>query len=276
MSGDRGKDDKGPQKAYENERFLKSSKARSLRILAEYQEPLARFERYEVEDTIVFFGSARLRSREEAESEVMAAKGQGAAAEKAAAQQLENSKYYEATRDLAFRMTEWSKSLGDGGRRFVVCSGGGPGIMEAANRGASEAKGLNVGLNITLPFEQIDNPYITRELNFQFHYFFMRKFWFIYLAKALVVMPGGFGTLDELFETLTLVQTGKIKKPMPVVLFGKEYWSSVINFEALVEHGTIDAKDLELFFFTESVDEAFDFLTEQLSGQALQEPGIKL
>ena len=173
-------------------------------------------------------------------------------------------------------MTEWSKRLGDSGRRFVVCSGGGPGIMEAANRGASEAKGLNVGLNITLPFEQIDNPYITRELNFQFHYFFMRKFWFVYLAKALVIMPGGFGTLDELFETLTLRQTGKIKKPMPVVLFGKAYWNSVINFDALVEHGTIDAKDLELFFSTDSVDEAFNYLTEQLSGEALREPGITL
>ena len=276
MSGDRGRDDEGPEKAYENERFLKSSKARSIRILAEYQEPLTRFERYEVEDTIVFFGSARLRSREDAESEVLAAKGQGEAAEKAAARMLENSRYYEATRELAFKMTEWSKSLGDGGRRFVVCSGGGPGIMEAANRGASEARGINVGLNITLPFEQIDNPYITRELNFQFHYFFMRKFWFIYLAKALVIMPGGFGTLDELFETLTLRQTGKIKKPMPIVLFGKDYWNSVINFDALVEHGTIDARDLELFFFTDSIDDAFAYLSEQLSGQALAEPGIKL
>lgn len=275
MSGDR--DDRPKlRKAYEDERFLKSAAARPLRILAEYQEPWSRFQHYEVEDTIVFFGSARMASREEAEAEVAAAKGQGAAAEAKAARRLENAQYYEATRELAYRLTEWSKNLDNHGRRFVVCSGGGPGIMEAANRGASEAKGLNVGLNITLPFEQVDNPFITRELNFQFHYFFMRKFWFIYLAKALVIMPGGFGTLDELFETLTLRQTGKIKKAMPIVLFGQSYWSQVLNFDALVAHGTIDAADLELFFPTDSVDEAFDFLTEQLTAYALDQPGLQL
>ncbi len=186
------------------------------------------------------------------------------------------SRYYEDARELAKRLTGWSKALEGTDRRFVVCTGGGPGIMEAANRGASEAKGLNVGLNISLPFEQIDNPYISRELNFEFHYFFMRKYWFTYLAKAVVVMPGGFGTLDELFELLTLVQTGKIRKRMPIVLFGSHYWSEVINVEALERYGTISAADLELFFRTDSVDEAVDYVTEQLASYALDKPGATL
>jgi len=189
---------------------------------------------------------------------------------------LEMSKYYEATRELARRLTLWSKELEGGERRFVVCSGGGPGIMEAANRGASEAKGENIGLNISLPFEQNDNPYITRRLSFEFHYFFMRKFWFTYLAKAMVVMPGGFGTLDELFETLTLVQTGRVKKKMAIVLFGQDYWSKVLNLEALVEFGTISPTDLDLFILTDSVDEAFEYVTRELEHYALDQPGPHL
>ena len=173
-------------------------------------------------------------------------------------------------------LTEWSKSLGEGGRRFVVCSGGGPGIMEAANRGASEAKGLNIGLNISLPIEESHNPHITRELQLDFHYFFMRKFWFAYLAKAIVVMPGGFGTLDELFEILTLVQTRRIRKHMPIVLFGTDYWGKVIDFETLARYGTINEEDIDLCFRTDSVDEAFDYLTEQLGTYALDEPGATL
>ena len=267
---------RGPMKPYENPRFMNSPGARSLRILSEYVEPQSRFQRFEVEDTIVFFGSARLVSTTEAEAEVAAAKGKGEKLEAVAAKKLNNAKYYEATRDLAFRLTEWSKGLGGDHKRFVVCSGGGPGIMEAANRGASEARGMNIGLNISLPFEQIDNPYITRELNFEFHYFFMRKFWFVYLAKALIIMPGGFGTLDELFEVLTLQQTGKIRKPMPIVLFGADYWSKVINFDALVEFGTISPEDLDLFLLTDSVEEAFDYLTEELMKHALQQPGAHL
>jgi len=186
------------------------------------------------------------------------------------------SEYYEATRELAKRLTIWSKGLGEGERRFVVCSGGGPGIMEAANRGASEAKGINVGLNISLPFEQSENPHISRELTFEFHYFFMRKFWFAYLAKAVVVMPGGFGTLDELFELLTLIQTRKIRKHLPVVLFGSRYWAEVVNMNALEKYGTIDPADLELFFRTDSVDEAFDYLTEQLKVYGMGTPGPTL
>ena len=264
-----------PQKAYRDLDFLESAPARSLRILSEYVEPDARFKHYKIDDTIIFFGSARILPREEAERRLEEARSKGDDLT-VAQRNLDMSRYYEDTRELARRLTEWSKSLQQDDRRFVVCSGGGPGIMEAANRGASEAKGLNIGLNISLPMEQIDNPYISRELNFEFHYFFMRKFWFAYLAKAVVVMPGGFGTLDEFFELLTLVQTGKIRKHMPVVLFGSKYWSEVINLEALERYGTINAEDLELFFRTDSVDEAFDFIPDQLTSYALDIPGPRL
>ena len=264
-----------PGKAYGNDTFLTSNDARILRIMAEYMEPELRFKANQIEDTIVFFGSARILSRQEAEAEAAAAGGE--AEKRAAEQRLALSDYYEATRDLAHRLTEWSKGLGSGAKRFVVCSGGGPGIMEAANRGASEAKGINVGLNISLPFEQIENTHITRELLFEFHYFFMRKFWFAYLAKAVVVMPGGFGTLDELFELLTLVQTGKIRKRMPIVLFGKDYWSDVIDFAALERFGSIGPGDVDLMFRTDSVSDAFDHITGQLiEGHALEEPGPRL
>jgi hypothetical protein len=262
-------------RAYEDQDFLHSPDARALRILSEYMEPNGRFKHYRIEDTIIFFGSARILSREAAEKALATAKesrGDVAAAEV----QLDLSQYYEATRELARRLTEWSKGLEDNDRRFVVCSGGGPGIMEAANRGASEARGINVGLNISLPFEQAENPHISRELVFEFHYFFMRKFWFAYLAKAAVVMPGGFGTLDELFEILTLIQTGKIRKHMPIVLFGSKYWADVINLEALEKYGTIDAADLNLFYRTDSVDEAFDYVTEQLKTYSMASPGARL
>jgi uncharacterized protein (TIGR00730 family) len=182
---------------------------------------------------------------------------------------LKMSRYYEDTRELAARLTNWSKSLEGTDRRFVVCSGGGPGIMEAANRGASEAKGENIGLNISLPFEQVDNPYITRRLAFEFHYFFMRKYWFSYLAKAMVVMPGGFGTFDEFMEVVTLVQTLKIKKRMPIVLFGMDYWNEVIRFEPMVKYGTISPEDLNLFYRTDSVDDAFSFLVKELETHVL-------
>ena len=263
------------ERAYRDELFLRTPEARPLRILAEYLEPLRRFNRYRVEDTIVFFGSARIMSRERTEAALEAATlaGEDLAPFQA---RLELSRYYETTRELARRLTEWSKGLGEGERRFVVCSGGGPGIMEAANRGASEARGLNIGLNIALPFEQEENPYITRELLFNFHYFFMRKFWFAYLAKAMVIMPGGFGTFDELFEILTLIQTRKIRKRLPIVLFGKAFWSEVVNFEALVRHGTISPEDLNLFFLTDSVDEAFQHITQQLTTYALHDPGPSL
>ncbi|MBI4193448.1 MAG: TIGR00730 family Rossman fold protein [Betaproteobacteria bacterium] len=263
------------EKAYLKESFLKSSDARPLRILAEYLEPRKRFDHYRIDDTIVFMGSARVLSREQAEAAVRAA-GLGEGDPERARRQLAMSRYYEDARELARRFTEWSKQLTDEERRFVVCTGGGPGIMEAANRGASEAKGLNVGLTISIPVAEFDNRYVTRELSFHFHYFFMRKFWFAYLAKALFVFPGGFGTLDELFEILTLRQTGKMRKPLIVVLFGSEYWDEVLNLEALVRHDTINREDLELFRRTDSVDEAFEIVTRHLTEHAMTERGAFL
>ena len=249
-----------PIKAYRNRTFLDSKEARGIRILAEYLEPKSRLEHYRIDDTIVFMGSARAKPREQA---------QGAA-------EVALSAYYEASRELAFRLTQWSKELDPKERRFVVCTGGGPGIMEAANRGAAEARGMNVGLRISIPIEEGDNPYVTRELAFRFHYFFMRKFWFAYLAKAVIVFPGGFGTFDELFELLTLVQTRKMNKPMPIVLFGTAYWREVVDFDALVRHGTIDARDVDLVYRTDSVDAAYDWVIRQLAEHALGQPGPML
>ncbi|MCC7484698.1 MAG: LOG family protein [Burkholderiales bacterium] len=262
-------------KAYLRESFLTSAGARPLRILAEYLEPRSRFDQYRIEDTIVFMGSARVVSREAAESEVRAAGSEPARLERAR-ERLAMSRYYEDARELAHRLTDWSKGLKDDSRRFVVCTGGGPGIMEAANRGASEARGLSVGLTISIPVEEFDNRYVTRELSFHFHYFFMRKFWFAYLAKALLVFPGGFGTLDEMFEILTLRQTRKMRKHLAIVLFGADYWNEVIDFDALVRHGTINREDLGLFHRTDSVDEAFGIVTRHLVEHAMTEPGAML
>lgn len=262
-------------KAYQNTGFLNSRNARELRILAEYLEPKSRFDRHRVDDTIVFMGSARLKSQEDAEEmlrQAQAGNGDLARAQTA----LRMSAYYESARKLAFRLTQWSKALDREECRFVVCTGGGPGIMEAANRGAAEAKGVNVGLTISLPNEEFSNPYITRELAFHFHYFFMRKFWFTYLAKAVIVFPGGFGTLDELFELLTLVQTQKMRKPMPIILFGTEYWREIVDLDAMVKHGTIDARDIELMYRTDSVDEAYNWIVQQLAEKALGQPGAIL
>jgi uncharacterized protein (TIGR00730 family) len=259
-------------KAYEDTRFLRSRGARALRILAEYLEPLHRFQRHDVQDTIVFMGSARLCSQEAARAALAEAERAGEGIE-TAQMALSLSTYYEAARELAQRLTAWSKKLGQEQQRFVVCTGGGPGIMEAANRGASEANGLNVGLTISIPDEEFDNPYVTRELHFYFHYFFMRKFWFVYLAKAVVLFPGGYGTLDEMFEILTLVQTRKTRKQMPIVLFGTEYWDEVIKFDALVKYGTISAADLDIFHRTDSVDDAYAIITKGLTENALATPG---
>ena len=261
-----------PLKAYLNHAFIKSRDARPLRILAEYLEPEQRFEEHDIRDTIVFFGSARIPSRETALAALETAKAAGGDLE-AAELQLGMSRYYEDTRELARRLTKWSKALEGEESRFIVCSGGGPGIMEAANRGASEAAGINAGLNISLPLEQADNPYITRELNFEFHYFFMRKFWFVYLAKAIIIFPGGFGTMDEFFEVMTLMQTEKLTKPIPIVLYGKDFWDQVLDLAAMLKYGTIGPEDLKLFFQTDTVDEAFDFITKELLEKSLGTPG---
>jgi uncharacterized protein (TIGR00730 family) len=259
-----------PVQAYLNTNFIEGREGRPLRILSEYLEPDARFEAQNVEDTIIFFGSARTLPKDVAEQKLIDTKKNNGDL-KRAEMDLHMSRYYEDARELGRRLTLWSKSLEGTKKRFVICTGGGPGIMEAGNRGASEAKGLNMGLNITLPFEQHQNPYITRQLSFEFRYFFMRKFWFMYLAKAMVAFPGGFGTIDELFEALTLIQTEKVHKKLPIVLYGKEFWNDVMNLDALVKYGTISPEDLDLFHFTDSVDEAYDYLTSFLEEHALKE-----
>jgi uncharacterized protein (TIGR00730 family) len=269
---EKNNNNKWPTKAYKNTQFLNSPFAREIRIISEYIEPETRFDELQVRDTVVFFGSARTKSREDAKKNLENAQLNGNDLN-IAERDLQMSRYYEDARKLAFRLTEWSKGLEGSDSRFIVCSGGGPGIMEAANRGASEADGINIGLNISLPFEQFDNPFITRELNFEFHYFFMRKFWFLYLAKAIVVFPGGFGTMDELFEVLTLMQTGKLQKPITVVLYGSEFWNDTLNLDALVKHGTIEPKDLDLFLVTDTVDNAYDFITKELEENSLVTPG---
>lgn len=267
-----GRDNKGLP-AYLMPGFVNSADGRPLRILSEYLEPLQRFRRHNVQDTVVFFGSARIRSAEVALgqlTELQQSIGASTvtdtldAALHRARKAHEWSRYYEDARLLAHRLTTWSRTLKTPRHRFVVASGGGPGIMEAANRGAYEAGGPTVGLNIRLPFEQGGNAYITRGLSFHFHYFFMRKFWFAYLAKAIVVFPGGFGTMDEMFEMLTLIQTNKLAKKIEVVLYGSEYWNKIFNFEPLLEWGAISEKDLSLFTRVDDVDRAFEHLKEAL------------
>ena len=261
------------EKAYKNLEFLNSRDARMIRILSEYLEPQSRFGHYNVKDTVVFFGSARALSSDDAQEALKKAQAGGdETAIKRAESGVMLSRYYDEARELARLMTEWSKSLKSSKRRFIVCSGGGPGIMEAANRGASDASGVSIGLGISLPNEPTANEYITRELLFEFHYFFMRKFWFVYMAKGLVVFPGGFGTMDELFELLTLVQTGKIGRKMPTVLYGAEFWNDVLNVDALVKWGTISPDDPNLFTVASTPQEAFEFLTRELSALDAEEP----
>jgi hypothetical protein len=250
-----------------NAQFLESGDARPIRILAEYLEPHRRFRAERIRDTVVFFGSARIRSRETADRQLRSAldgpllNGQSQEDAIAAAHRaLEWSAYYEDARELAHRLTAWSQTLPGPCHRFVVCSGGGPGIMEAANRGAHEAGGKSVGLNIRLPAEQGANAYISHNLHFEFHYFFMRKFWFAYLAKALVVFPGGFGTLDELFEILTLEQTRKLDERTLILLYGTEYWDRILTLEPMVEWGAVGPDDPKLLRRVDSVDEAFSAL----------------
>jgi uncharacterized protein (TIGR00730 family) len=274
--------------AYENPAFLNGADGRLIRIMAEYLEPLARFRREQIQDTVVFFGSARFRGREEADHalELLENTGstepapsheqpasipeivEGTATDlqrKRAVAAVEMARYYEDARRLSHMLTTWAKQIPSRRHRFVVTSGGGPGIMEAANRGAYEAGGKTIGLNILLPFEQAPNPYITPSLNFEFHYFFMRKLWFAYLSKALVVFPGGFGTLDEMFEILTLTQTQKLAKKITVVIYGSDYWKKVFNLQVLVDTGAISPKDIELFQFADTPEQAFEMLRKGLT-----------
>jgi uncharacterized protein (TIGR00730 family) len=260
-------------KAYKNLEFLNSPDARAIRILSEFLEPLHRFRKLGIRDTIVIFGSARMLPRKVALQNFQKAKDKLKKAKRlskklktdyeAAKTDLEMSEYYEDAVELSRLLTKWSNQLREK-NRLVICSGGGPGIMEAANKGAHLAKGKSVGLNISLPFEQNPNPYISDELNFEFHYFFMRKFWFVYLAKAFIMFPGGFGTLDELMEVLTLLQTRKIKKKVSIVLFGRKYWEEILNFPAMLQYRVISPEDLSLFVYKDTPQEAFEYLVREL------------
>jgi uncharacterized protein (TIGR00730 family) len=261
--------------AYLSREFLESEEGRPMRILSEYLEPLRRFRREKIQDTVVFFGSARVASRERAERALHTLTRQDApppidALVAQARSALDWSRYYEDARTLARLLTTWTQTLESPYHRFVVCSGGGPGIMEAANRGAREAGGKTIGLNIRLPFEQGANPYISKNLHFEFHYFFMRKFWFAYLAKALVVFPGGFGTMDEMFEILTLAQTEKLSKKIDVLLYGREYWERILHLEPMIEAGAISTRDVDLFRFVDSPQQAFDCLKTHLIEDCLE------
>jgi len=274
--------------AYMDREFLESDDARPLRILAEYLEPLRRLKAQNVQDTVVFFGSARVHSRTDATRALDRLRkrtrrtAEHAALLKRSRKAVEWSRYYEDAREVAHRLSTWSLSLESPRHRFVVTSGGGPGIMEAANRGAHEAGGKSIGFNIRLPFEQGANRYITDGLHFEFHYFFMRKFWFAYLAKALVIFPGGFGTLDEMFEILTLAQTQKLSKQLGVFLYGREYWEAILNLKPMEEWGAISPADLDLLKWVNTPDEAFAQLRTHLmtfhlvpeTAQEEQAPGI--
>jgi uncharacterized protein (TIGR00730 family) len=259
--------------AYQNQPFLDSPDGRILRILSEYQEPLARFRREQIQDTVVFFGSARFQGRKDAGKNLAALQQNDSGTSPAQLEKdlklaqagVEMARYYEDARRLAHMLTKWSIQIPARRRRFVVTTGGGPGIMEAANLGAHEAGGKTIGLNIQLPFEQSPNQFITPSLNFQFHYFFMRKFWFAYLAKGLVIFPGGFGTMDELFEILTLAQTDKLAKKILVVIYGSEYWNRILNFQAFVDAGTISSEDLNQFKIVDSPEDAFEYLRDGLT-----------
>jgi uncharacterized protein (TIGR00730 family) len=263
-----------PLKAYQNPGFLHGKDARVIRILSEYLEPGSRLKWQHVKDTIVFFGSARILPLEVSEKrlEELRNRSQGGAGEtrpsstelELAARAVLLSRYYEDATLLARLIVSWAKTLDGSFKRLMVCSGGGPGIMEAANRGAQEAGGQSIGFSISLPLEQKINAYVPEELAFEFHYFFMRKFWFVYPAKALVIFPGGFGTLDEMFEVLTLVQTKKTHKRMPVLIYGSEYWKKVLNFDEMVRWGTISPQDLKLLHYADNPYEAFEFLKREL------------
>lgn len=262
-------------KAYNNYDFLNSPSARTIRVLTEMVEPRERLRQYRIHNTVVFFGSARTLPRSEAKKQFKetekifkSSKNPSAALKKSlenAESNLLMSRYYEDAVSLAEKLTHWFQHSSIKNENFLVCTGGGPGIMEAANRGAKKANGKSIGLNISLPMEQNPNIYQTKEISFEFHYFFIRKFWFFYLAKALIVFPGGFGTFDELFELLTIIQTEKTKKYMPIVLFGKDYWEEVINFKALARWGMISPEDLDLFKIFDDVDEAFSYLQSELN-----------
>ena len=263
---------KKPSKAYEDSDFLYSSDGRSVRILTEFLQPRSKFRKHKIMDTIVFFGSARLVSKRDALKEYNKIKSlnpkstENFTGRLREAQRLVNmSHYYEDAVELSRRLTEWSMNLETMANRFIICTGGGPGIMEAANKGAKKAGGYSIGLNISIPYEQFINKYVTPDLSFEFHYFFMRKFWFAYLSKAFVIFPGGFGTMDELFEVVTLIQTAKMKKKLAMVIYDENYWRKIINFNGLVEQGMISKSDVNLFSMCSNIDDAYNIIVKHLN-----------
>lgn len=262
------KQKKSPILAHQNPNFINERAGRAVRVLAEFESPRVQFKKYNVDHTIAIFGSARIMEPAEIKKALAKLKKAGKV-NSPEYKRLEGlakvSKYYDECRELSRRIAEWSKKQK---ANYLIVTGGGPGIMEAGNRGSYDAKAPTIGLNIELPFEQHCNPYITDELNLNFNYFFIRKYWFLYMAKALIAFPGGFGTLDELFETLTLVQTKKIIKPIPVILYGKDFWKKLLNLEFLVETSMIKEEDLSLFHYADSVDEAFKIVTSEIRANA--------
>jgi uncharacterized protein (TIGR00730 family) len=280
--GKRLKPQHAPKAPHENATFMQSTPARPIRILAEYLHPLAQLKKEGIGDTVVMFGSARIESHETAAARYTRLKEMNLTrmnplrrkehhlALRRAKSALEMSRYYEEARQLSHKLTTWALSLGPRPRRFVVCSGGGPGIMEAANRGAYEAGGKSIGLSIELPHEQFANPYISHELSFNFHYFFMRKLWFAQIAKALIVFPGGFGTMDELWEMMTLSQTGKMPKHTLILIYGRKYWNDVLNLRAMVRWGTIEQREFDQLQFADNVDEAFEVIRAGLEKYHMQ------
>jgi uncharacterized protein (TIGR00730 family) len=280
--GKRPKPQHAPKAPHEDRAFMSSTPARPIRILAEYIHPLTQLKQEGIGDTIVMFGSARIESHEIAAARYTGLKNRKTgrmnkerlkhhnATLREAKNALEMSRYYEEARRLSHRLTTWALSLGPRPRRFVVCSGGGPGIMEAANRGASEAGGKSIGLSIELPHEQFANPYISPELSFNFHYFFMRKLWFAQIAKALIVFPGGFGTMDELWEMMTLSQTGKMPKHTLILIYGRKYWHDVLNLKGMVRWGTINQEEYDLLQYADNVEEAFEVIRSGLEKYHMQ------
>ena len=264
-----------PVKAYNDAEFLHSPAGRQVRVLCEFEEPKSRFRKYRINNTIVFFGSARILSKSECQKNLRNLKRKTTSLPKMtptmqkkfelAERDLVMSRYYEEAVQLSAKITKWSQKIKDPLRKFYICSGGGPGIMEAANRGAHSVGGKSIGLNISLPMEQDPNPYQTRDLSFEFHYFFIRKFWFFYLSKAMIVFPGGYGTMDEFFELLTLVQTQKTKKHMSIILYGKSFWNELLDFDAMQRWGVISPEDLKLFKVVDDVDTAFRYLKDELT-----------
>lgn len=270
------KKDVKPVKAYKNLEFLGSKEARTIRMLSEYYEPKIRFEKNNIVDTIVFFGSARILNKKDAVKRLNDLKNSKTKTKnyaeqvKRAESLVKMARYYEEAVELSKRLTEWAIKVSPKQKRFIMCSGGGPGIMEAANKGAFLAKGDSIGLNISIPFEQFVNKFVKPELAFEFHYFFMRKLWFVDLAKALIAFPGGFGTLDELMEVLTLIQTGKIKKDMKIVIYDSKYWKEIVNFDKLIEYGMISKEDLKLFDFCDTIDEVYEKITNHFTKHYLK------